>query len=57
MVENSAEGADVDFEQAVQDGLDALPAELRRSMSNVTIVVEDEPPGGAPLLGLIRACR
>ena len=52
MVENSAEGADVDFEQAVQDGLDALPAELRRSMSNVTIVVEDEPPGGAPLLGL-----
>ena len=39
MVENSAEGADVDFEQAVQDGLDALPAELRRSMSNVTIVV------------------
>jgi len=40
------------FEQAVQDGIDALPAELRDAMSNVTIVVEDEPPHGLPLLGL-----
>jgi predicted Zn-dependent protease with MMP-like domain len=42
----------VEFEQAVQDGLDALPAELRDAMSNVTVVVEDEPPDGMPLLGL-----
>ena len=42
----------LDFEQAVQDALERLPAELRDAMSNVTVVVEDEPPGGAPLLGL-----
>jgi predicted Zn-dependent protease with MMP-like domain len=43
---------DLDFEQCVQDALDSLPAELRDYMSNVAIVVEDEPPGGQPLLGL-----
>jgi predicted Zn-dependent protease with MMP-like domain len=42
----------VDFEEAVQEALGALPPELRRAMSNVTIVVEDEPPEGEPLLGL-----
>ncbi len=40
------------FEDAVRDALDALPAELREAMSNVTVVVEDEPADGAPLLGL-----
>jgi predicted Zn-dependent protease with MMP-like domain len=45
------EGA-IDFEQAVREALETLPAELRDAMSNVTVVVEDEPPGGAPLLGL-----
>jgi predicted Zn-dependent protease with MMP-like domain len=30
----------------------SLPDEFRAFMSNVAIVVEDEPPGGAPLLGL-----
>ena len=43
---------DVEFEQGVQDALDSLPAELREYMSNVAIVVEDEPPAGMPLLGL-----
>jgi predicted Zn-dependent protease with MMP-like domain len=43
---------DVDFEQCVQEAVDSLPAELRGYMSNVAIVVEDEPPGGQPLLGL-----
>lgn len=42
----------VDFEQAVRDALASLPAELRDAMSNVEIVVEDEPPAGMPLLGL-----
>jgi predicted Zn-dependent protease with MMP-like domain len=32
--------------------LDALPPGLRRAMSNVEIVVEDEPPPGSRLLGL-----
>ena len=42
----------MDFEQAVQDALDSLPPELRDRMSNVEVVVEDEPPAGQPLLGL-----
>ena len=41
-----------DFDQAVEQALDGLPGELRQAMSNVEIVVEDEPPDGAPLLGL-----
>jgi Zincin-like metallopeptidase len=41
-----------DFEQGVEDALEALPADLRRFMSNVAIVVEQEPPAGMPLLGL-----
>jgi predicted Zn-dependent protease with MMP-like domain len=40
------------FELLVQDALDMLPPDLRERMSNVEIVVEDEPPAGAPLLGL-----
>ena len=42
---------DLDFEEAVQGTLDSLPRELRASMSNVEIVVEEEPPRGMPLLG------
>ena len=42
----------VDFEQTAQEALDSLPPELRRAMSNVSIVFEDEPPDGQPLLGL-----
>jgi predicted Zn-dependent protease with MMP-like domain len=45
-------GDDVEFEQSVEDALASLPAELRGFMSNVAIVVEDEPPPGMPLLGL-----
>jgi len=42
----------VEFEPIVQDALDSLPGELRDRISNVEIVVEDEPPPGQPLLGL-----
>jgi predicted Zn-dependent protease with MMP-like domain len=42
----------VDFEETAQEALDALPRKLRRAMSNVSIVIEDEPPDGQPLLGL-----
>lgn len=52
MLDREDAEAPPDFDQAVRDSLDELPAELRRAMSNVTIVVEDEPPDGAPLLGL-----
>ena len=41
-----------EFEQVVQDALDSLPRELRERVSNVELVVEDEPPPGQPLLGL-----
>jgi predicted Zn-dependent protease with MMP-like domain len=41
-----------DFDQVVQDALDSLPRELRDRISNVEVVVEDEPPLGQPLLGL-----
>ncbi len=40
--------------QAIDDALNALPADLRAAMSNVEIVVEDESPDGRPLLGLYR---
>ena len=42
----------MDFEQAVQDALDSLPPELRDRLSNVEVVVMDEPPEGQRLLGL-----
>jgi predicted Zn-dependent protease with MMP-like domain len=40
------------FEQLVEDALDALPGDIRAQMSNVAVVVEDEPPPNANLLGL-----
>jgi predicted Zn-dependent protease with MMP-like domain len=43
---------DDDFDEYAQDALDSLPADLRAQMSNVEIVVEEEPPAGQPLLGL-----
>ena|SRR6195256_6263603 len=49
---NVDDGVAPDFEQAVQDGLDSLPRELRDRISNVEIVLEAEPPDGQPLLGL-----
>jgi predicted Zn-dependent protease with MMP-like domain len=41
-----------DFELAVADALDSVPEDLARQMRNVVILVEDEPPAGARLLGL-----
>ena len=43
---------ELEFEQSVQDAVDRLPGDLREAMSNVEIVIEDEPPDGQPLLGL-----
>jgi predicted Zn-dependent protease with MMP-like domain len=44
--------ADELFAEYTQDALDSLPPDLRKEMSNVEIVVEQEPPDGQPLLGL-----
>ncbi len=41
-----------DFERLIQDTVDSLPHDLRDRISNLEIVVEDEPPDGQPLLGL-----
>ena len=40
------------FEEYTRAALESLPRELRSQMSNVEIVVEDEPPPGQRLLGL-----
>ena len=40
------------FEEYAREALDSLPPELREQMSNVEIVVDDEPPPGSRLLGL-----
>jgi predicted Zn-dependent protease with MMP-like domain len=42
----------VEFEESVEAAIETLPDDLRQAMSNVAIVVEDEPPAGQPLLGL-----
>jgi predicted Zn-dependent protease with MMP-like domain len=41
-----------DFEECVAAALESLPGDLRQFMSNVELVVEQEPPPGMPLLGL-----
>jgi predicted Zn-dependent protease with MMP-like domain len=43
---------DLDFETCVQEAIDSLPEDLSGFMSNVAVVVADEPPPGLPLLGL-----
>jgi predicted Zn-dependent protease with MMP-like domain len=40
------------FEELVSEALDSLPEDISALMSNVAVVVEDEPPPGLPLLGL-----
>ena len=41
-----------EFEVLVDEAVASLPDDLRGFMSNVAVVVEDEPPAGLPLLGL-----
>ena len=43
---------EIEFEDAVEDAVASLPPELHDFMSNVAIVVEDDPPRGTRLLGL-----
>ena len=42
----------MEFEESVEAAIETLPDDLRDAMSNVAILVEDEPPEGEPLLGL-----
>ena len=43
---------ELQFEEYAREALNSLPPELREQMSNVEIVVDDEPPPGSRLLGL-----
>lgn len=51
---SSGPGLDDLFDEAIDEAMSSLPADLRAAISNVEIVVEDEPPDGQPLLGLYR---
>lgn len=52
MDERSESELDELFDQAIDDAVNSLPHQLREAMSNVEIVVVDEPPPGQRLLGL-----
>jgi predicted Zn-dependent protease with MMP-like domain len=51
---SSGPGLDDLFDEAIDEAMSSLPADLRAAISNVEIIVEDEPPDGQPLLGLYR---
>ncbi len=51
-MEESRFEADEPFERYVDEALSSLPPDLRGQMSNVDVVIEDEPPPGQRLLGL-----
>src|SRR3954469_503540 len=51
-MEPGAHDSHSEFQRYSQDALDSLPPDLRARMSNVEIVIEDEPPAGQPLLDL-----
>ena len=50
----SEPGLNDPFEEAIDDALSLCRPISMRRLSNVEIVVEDEPPDGQPLLGLYR---
>jgi predicted Zn-dependent protease with MMP-like domain len=41
-----------DVQAVIQEALDSLPRDLRKRISNLEILVEEEPPPGQRLLGL-----
>lgn len=41
-----------DYHQGIREALASLPPHLREAMSNVDVVLEEEPPSGERLLGL-----
>jgi predicted Zn-dependent protease with MMP-like domain len=43
---------EAEFEDVVAAAVADLPDDLHDAMSNVEVVVEDEPPAGMPLFGL-----
>ena len=41
-----------EFERLVEEALAGIPARFKKLIENLTVMVEDEPPPGRPLLGL-----
>jgi len=41
-----------DFEGLVAEAMTSIPARFRKLIENLTVMVEDDPPPGRPLLGL-----
>jgi predicted Zn-dependent protease with MMP-like domain len=52
MWDGGSRDATTDFERVIEAAVDSLPADLRSRLSNVEIVVDEEPPPGQRLLGL-----
>jgi predicted Zn-dependent protease with MMP-like domain len=52
VVDPDPHNASPEFEQVIRDALDSVPPDLRERMSNVELVVADEPPAGQRLFGL-----
>jgi|SRR5579859_6738462 len=46
--------SDDEFEQIVRDAIKSLPEEFLKQLDNVEVVIEEDPPYNAPLLGLYR---
>ncbi|WP_231997243.1 metallopeptidase family protein [Mycobacterium sp. 1245111.1] len=60
MGKHSKPDLDDPFEEAIDEALSSLPADLRAEVSNVAIVIEDEPLDGRSLgrySGMPRAAR
>jgi len=51
-MERPTRDTEFDFDRCVDEAVESLPDGLRTFMSNVAVVVEEEPPAGRPLLGL-----
>jgi predicted Zn-dependent protease with MMP-like domain len=51
-MEDGLPDAEGRLEEYAHEAFDSLPPELRLHLSNLEIVIEDEPPRGKPLLGL-----
>ncbi len=41
-----------DFEKLVEEAVAGIPARFKKLIENLTVMVEDDPPPGMPLLGL-----
>jgi predicted Zn-dependent protease with MMP-like domain len=53
-VKSKHDSSPFEFERLVQEVIESLPVQFRDAMSNVEVIVEDEPPPGKNYFGLYR---